>query len=66
MLLLADEPTGNLDRSTARAMVELMLELQGEHNALLVAVTHSAALAERMQRRYELDVGRLNPAEPGH
>jgi lipoprotein-releasing system ATP-binding protein len=66
MLLLADEPTGNLDRSTARAMVELMLELQGEHNALLVAVTHSAALAERMQRRYELDVGRLNLAEPGH
>jgi len=61
-LLLADEPTGNLDRSTAAAMVELMLELQQEHNAILVAVTHSQALAERMQRRYELDGGRLKPA----
>jgi lipoprotein-releasing system ATP-binding protein len=58
-LLLADEPTGNLDRSTAAAMVDLLLELEREHNAILVAVTHSAALAERMQRRYELDGGRL-------
>jgi lipoprotein-releasing system ATP-binding protein len=61
-LLLADEPTGNLDRSTAAAMVDLMLELHAEHNAILVAVTHSAALAERTQRRYELDGGRLLPA----
>ena len=61
-LLLADEPTGNLDRSTAAAMVDLMLELHAEHNAILVAVTHSAALAERLQRRYELDGGRLLPA----
>jgi lipoprotein-releasing system ATP-binding protein len=58
-LLLADEPTGNLDRSTAAAMVELLLEVQREHNAILVAVTHSAALAERMQRQYEIDGGRL-------
>jgi lipoprotein-releasing system ATP-binding protein len=61
-LVLADEPTGNLDRSTASAMVDLMLELHAEHNAILVAVTHSAALAERMQRQYELDGGRLQPA----
>jgi lipoprotein-releasing system ATP-binding protein len=61
-LLLADEPTGNLDRSTAVAIVELLLEVQREHNAVLVAVTHSTALAERMQRRYELDAGRLGPA----
>jgi lipoprotein-releasing system ATP-binding protein len=58
-LLLADEPTGNLDRSTADATVGLLLELQREHNAILVAVTHSPALAERMNRRYELDGGRL-------
>lgn len=58
-LLLADEPTGNLDRSTAASIADLLLELQAEHNAVLVAVTHSAALAERMQRRYELDAGRL-------
>jgi lipoprotein-releasing system ATP-binding protein len=58
-LLLADEPTGNLDRSTAAAIVELMLDVQREHNAMLVAVTHSTALAERMQRRFEIDAGRL-------
>jgi lipoprotein-releasing system ATP-binding protein len=58
-LLLADEPTGNLDRSTAAAIVELLLEVQREHDAVLVAVTHSTALAERMQRRYEIDGGRL-------
>jgi lipoprotein-releasing system ATP-binding protein len=58
-LLLADEPTGNLDRTTAASIIELMLELQREHNAILIAVTHSPALAERLQRRYELDAGRL-------
>jgi lipoprotein-releasing system ATP-binding protein len=58
-LLLADEPTGNLDRSTGASIVELMLELQREHNAILIAVTHSPALAERMHRRYEIDAGRL-------
>jgi lipoprotein-releasing system ATP-binding protein len=59
VLLLADEPTGNLDRSTAAAMVELLLDVQRERNAILIAVTHSAALAERMQRRFEIDAGRL-------
>jgi len=61
-LLLADEPTGNLDRTTAASIVELMLELQREHNAILVAVTHSMALAERLERRYEIEAGRLIPA----
>ena len=60
-LLLADEPTGNLDRTTAAAITDLMLELQQEHNAILIAVTHSPALAERLQARYELDAGRLIP-----
>jgi lipoprotein-releasing system ATP-binding protein len=58
-LLLADEPTGNLDRTTAATIIDLMLELQREHNAILIAVTHSPALAERLQRRYEIDAGRL-------
>ena len=44
-LLLADEPTGNLDRTTARSITELLLELQAERNTILVVVTHSAALA---------------------
>ncbi len=58
-LLLADEPTGNLDRSTARSITELLLELQAERNAILVVVTHSVALAQSLQRRMELDAGRL-------
>jgi lipoprotein-releasing system ATP-binding protein len=61
-LLLADEPTGNLDRSTAAAIVELLLDVQREFDAVLIAVTHSPALADAMQRRFELDAGRLVPA----
>jgi lipoprotein-releasing system ATP-binding protein len=62
-LLLADEPTGNLDRTTAAAIIDLLLELQREQNAILIAVTHSAALAARLQRRYEIDAGRLLAAQ---
>jgi len=58
-LLLADEPTGNLDRTTAQAISELLLELQAERNAILIVVTHSSALAEALGRRLELDSGRL-------
>jgi lipoprotein-releasing system ATP-binding protein len=60
-LLLADEPTGNLDRTTANSVVELLLELQRDTQAILIAVTHSPALAQRLQRRVELDAGRLVP-----
>jgi lipoprotein-releasing system ATP-binding protein len=60
-LLLADEPTGNLDRTTAQTIAELLLELQAEQNAMLVVVTHSAALARLLQRRMELEAGRLVP-----
>ena len=48
-LLLADEPTGNLDRTTAQSITELLLELQAERNAILVVVTHSAALAASLR-----------------
>jgi lipoprotein-releasing system ATP-binding protein len=61
-LLLADEPTGNLDRTTAQSITQLLLELQAERNTILVVVTHSAALAAALQRRMELDAGRLVPA----
>lgn len=60
-LLLADEPTGNLDSTTARSITDLLLELQAEHRAILVVVTHSAALAGSLQRRMEIDSGRLIP-----
>jgi lipoprotein-releasing system ATP-binding protein len=58
-LLLADEPTGNLDRTTARSITELLIQLQAERNAILIVVTHSTTLAESLQRRMELDSGRL-------
>lgn len=61
-LLLADEPTGNLDRTTAASIAKLLVELQAERSAILVVVTHSEALAAAMQRRMELDSGRLVPA----
>lgn len=61
-VVLADEPTGNLDRTTAASVSDLLLELQRERNAILVAVTHSEALAARMDERYELDDGVLQRA----
>jgi len=59
LVLLADEPTGNLDRTTAAKVAELLLELQSQEGTMLIVVTHSPALAARMKRRYELDEGRL-------
>jgi lipoprotein-releasing system ATP-binding protein len=59
VLLLADEPTGNLDRSNAEAVGDLLLELNRLHQTLLVCVTHSAELAARFPRRAELVDGRL-------
>jgi lipoprotein-releasing system ATP-binding protein len=59
LLLLADEPTGNLDRTTANSIANLLLELQAERKAILVMVTHSDAMATLMQRRMEIDLGRL-------
>ncbi|HVW39298.1 MAG TPA: ATP-binding cassette domain-containing protein, partial [Pirellulales bacterium] len=58
-LLLADEPTGNLDRTTAAAVGELLLELQLLEKTMLIVVTHSLELAARFSRRVELDDGRL-------
>jgi len=58
-LVLADEPTGSLDRSNARAVGELLLELQRDEGNLLIVVTHSRELARLMQSRKELDNGLL-------
>ena len=58
-LLLADEPTGNLDRTTARKIAELLLKLQQEENTMLVVVTHSRELAELFPDRFYIDEGRL-------
>ncbi|MCH8044786.1 MAG: ABC transporter ATP-binding protein [Planctomycetes bacterium] len=58
-LLLADEPTGNLDRTTAESVGRLLLEMQQQEQAMLVVVTHSQQLSERLARRCEIDDGRL-------
>ena len=59
VMILADEPTGNLDRRTAVQVTELLLELQAQSGAMLIAVTHSDSLAAAMGRRAELVDGRL-------
>jgi lipoprotein-releasing system ATP-binding protein len=59
-ILLADEPTGNLDRRTAETIGELLLELAREQNSILLCVTHSSELASRFSRRYELVDGQLS------
>ena len=59
-VLLADEPTGNLDRTTAETIAALLLDLHREQNTILVVVTHNPALAERCARRCGLVDGRLD------
>jgi lipoprotein-releasing system ATP-binding protein len=59
LLLLCDEPTGNLDRASAEGVASLLLELHAARQTILVVVTHSAALADRFPRRYEMNRGSL-------
>lgn len=58
-LLLADEPTGNLDRTTATAIGDLLAELQATERTMMIVVTHSLDLAGRFERQWELDAGKL-------
>ncbi|WP_173980820.1 ABC transporter ATP-binding protein [Magnetospirillum sp. UT-4] len=58
-LLLADEPTGNLDQATGRAIVELLFDLHGRHGTTLLLVTHDPALAARCGRVVHVEDGRI-------
>jgi lipoprotein-releasing system ATP-binding protein len=62
LLLLADEPTGNLDRKSATAVAELLLELHTQEQTILLVVTHSLELANMIGTKYEMAEGRLVPA----
>jgi lipoprotein-releasing system ATP-binding protein len=59
-ILLADEPTGSLDRQSAEGVGELLLSLCKEENAVLVCVTHSSELAKKFPKRMELVEGKIH------
>lgn len=61
-ILLADEPTGNLDGSTGQAIMDLLFGLRDDHGATLVLVTHSRQLADRCDRVVRLTDGRIDDA----
>lgn len=58
-LLLADEPTGALDEENANALTQLLVNLSEEEGVTLITVTHSASLADRMDKKYTLKNGKL-------
>jgi lipoprotein-releasing system ATP-binding protein len=60
-LLLADEPTGNLDRATAATIGQLLLEVHAQEQTMLIVVTHSLELAALLDRRLLLEQGGLKP-----
>jgi lipoprotein-releasing system ATP-binding protein len=61
LLVLCDEPTGNLDRISAETVASLLLDLHKKEQTILVVVTHSSELAGRFGKRLELVEGQLQP-----
>ena len=64
-LLLADEPTGNLDAATGHEIIDLLLRLHVQHGNCLIIVTHDDRIAALGQQIYRLEEGRLAPAGAG-
>lgn len=63
-ILLADEPTGNLDEETSDRVAELMLRLNKAHGLTLILVTHNPRFAAQMDRQFVLEHGKLRPLPP--
>lgn len=61
-LILADEPTGQLDRSNADAVVDVLIEVADRHGAALVIATHDELVAQRLPQRWNVADGRLQAA----
>jgi lipoprotein-releasing system ATP-binding protein len=64
-LLLADEPTGNLDRKSAQTVAQLLLDMHGQEQTILIVVTHSLDLARLLPRQMEMNDGALVPWQGG-
>jgi ABC-type lipoprotein export system ATPase subunit len=64
-ILLADEPTGALDRASAQGLGDLLVQLNKDEGVTLIVVTHALDLAKRMGRTLELRDGRLSPVPQG-
>ncbi len=60
-LLLADEPTGNLDQDTGGKVIELLVSLPRDHGVTLVVATHNLSFADRCDRVLRIEAGRINP-----
>ena len=60
-LILADEPTGNLDADSAMRVLDLLERVHTERGCTLLVVTHNEAVAQRAEQRYRMDAGRLLP-----
>ncbi len=58
-ILFADEPTGNLDQETGQSIIDLVFELNQQHQTTLIMVTHDEALAKRCQRRIKIEQGKV-------
>jgi len=65
-LILADEPTGNLDEQTGDHIISLLSALSRDHNTTILVVTHDRALANKTDRRFRLQQGKLTEDQAHH
>ena len=59
-ILLADEPTGNLDQDTSDAIIDLLFSLTDQNNTTLLLISHDAAIGKRCQREIQIIDGRIS------